>query len=55
MAQGRHFETGDELFAAIMDLTGTIEKGTLERVFLELMDSLAKYISTTGNSAGGNE
>jgi hypothetical protein len=55
MPQGRHFETGEELLAAILDLLGTIEKVTLETVFFEWMERLAKCISTNGEYVGGNE
>jgi hypothetical protein len=33
MLQGRYFETGDDVFATIMELAGAIDKTTLERVF----------------------
>jgi hypothetical protein len=55
MFQERHFETGDEHFAVIIDLTNTIEKVTLDKVFLEWMDRLAKYIRTNGDYVGGDE
>jgi hypothetical protein len=40
--QRQHFETGEELLAEIRDLLSTIEKVTLERVFLEWMDHVGK-------------
>jgi hypothetical protein len=55
MLRGRHFETGEELLAAIVDLLGTIEKVTLERAFLECMERLARCISTNGEYVGGDE
>jgi hypothetical protein len=54
MLQGRHFETGEELLAAIRDLLDTTEKVTLERVFLEWMERLAKSISISGEYVGGD-
>jgi hypothetical protein len=45
----------EELFAAIRDLLDTIEKATLERVFLEWMERLAKCISSNGEDVGGDE
>jgi hypothetical protein len=55
MLQGRHFETGDDFLAARMELTNTIEKATLERVFLEWMERLGKCISANGEHVGGDE
>jgi histone-lysine N-methyltransferase SETMAR len=55
MFQGRHFETGEERLAAMRDMLATIEKVTLERVFLEWMERLAKCISTFGEYVGGDE
>jgi hypothetical protein len=55
MLRGRHFETGEELWAAIRDLLGTIEKVTLARVFLKWMEGLAKSIRTSGEYVGGDE
>jgi hypothetical protein len=46
--QGQTFEDGDRLFDAIMTLTATIEKVTLERVFLEWMEILRRCIETNG-------
>jgi hypothetical protein len=55
MLQTRHFETGEELLAATPDLLDTMEKVTLERVFLESMERLEKNIRTNGESVGGYE
>jgi hypothetical protein len=55
MLQGRHVETEEKLLAAILDLLGILEKLTLERVFLEWMEMLAKCISTNGEYVGGDE
>jgi hypothetical protein len=44
--QGQHFEDGDQLFDAIMALTATNEKVSLQRVFLEWMERLRRYIDT---------
>jgi histone-lysine N-methyltransferase SETMAR len=44
--QGQHFEDGDQLFDAIMALTGTIEKVILQRVFLEWMERLRRCTDT---------
>jgi hypothetical protein len=38
-----------------MQLPGTVEKATLERVSLEWMERLGKYIGTNGEYAGGDE
>jgi hypothetical protein len=51
--QGQHFEDGDQLFDAIMSLTETIEKATLQRVFFEWMERLRRYIDTNGEYVGG--
>jgi hypothetical protein len=51
--QRQHFEDGDQLFDAIMVLTETIEKVTLQRVFLEWMERLRTDIGTNGEYAGG--
>jgi hypothetical protein len=53
--QGRHFETGEELLGAILDLLRTIQKVTVARVFLEWMERLAKCISTNDEYVGGDE
>jgi hypothetical protein len=50
--QGQHFEDRDQLFDAIMALTWTIEKVTLQRVFLEWMERLRRYIGTNGEYVG---
>jgi hypothetical protein len=55
MLQRRNLETGHELLSPILDLTGDIQKVTLERVFLEWMDRLAKCISINGVYIGGDE
>jgi hypothetical protein len=41
--------------AAILALLYTIEKVTLERVFLEWMEKLIKCLSTNGEYVGGDE
>jgi hypothetical protein len=51
--QGQHFEDGDQLFDANTALTGTIEKVTLQRVFLEWMERLRRCIDTNGEYVGG--
>jgi hypothetical protein len=51
--QGQHFTDGDQLFDAIMAVTGTIEKVTLQRVFLEWMERLRRWIDTNGEYIGG--
>jgi histone-lysine N-methyltransferase SETMAR len=51
--QGQHFEDGDQLFDPIIALTGTIEKLTLQRVFLEWMERLRRFIDTNGEYVGG--
>jgi hypothetical protein len=51
--QGQHFEDGDQLFDAIMALTGTIEKVILQRVFLEWMERLRRCIDTNDEWVGG--
>jgi hypothetical protein len=51
--QGQHFEDGNQLFDAIMALTGIIEKVTLQRVFLEWMERLRRCIDTNGEYVGG--
>jgi hypothetical protein len=55
MLQEPHFETADDLLAGRMDLTSTIEKVTLQRVFLDWMDRPAKCISTNDDDLGGDE
>jgi hypothetical protein len=55
MLQGCHFETGEGLLAATPALLDTIEKVTLERVFLEWMERLTKCLSTNGEYMGGDE
>jgi hypothetical protein len=51
--QGQHFEDGDQLFDAIMALTGIIEKVTLQRVFREWVERLRRCIETNGEYVGG--
>jgi hypothetical protein len=51
--QGQYFEDGDQLFDVIMALTGTIEKLTLQGVFLQWMERLRRCIDTNGEYAGG--
>jgi hypothetical protein len=51
--QGQHFEDGDQLFDALMALTETIEKVTLQRVFLEWMERLRRCTETNGEYVGG--
>jgi hypothetical protein len=51
--QGQHFKDGDQLFDAIMALTGTFAKVTLQRVFLEWMERLRRHIDTNGEYVGG--
>jgi hypothetical protein len=53
--QGQHFETRDDHFAALIELTGTSEKRIWERVFLEWREGLEKYISTDGEYVRGDE
>jgi hypothetical protein len=55
MLRGRHFGSGDEGLAAIIDPTGTNEKVTFETVFLEWMDRLAESISTNGDYVTGDK
>jgi hypothetical protein len=55
MLQGRHFETGEWLLAAMLALLDIIEKITLKRVFLEWMERLIKCLSTNGEYVGGDE
>jgi hypothetical protein len=50
--QGQHFEDGDQLFDAVIALTVTIEKVTFQRVFLEWMERLRRYIDTNGEYVG---
>jgi hypothetical protein len=38
-----------------MELAGVIERATLERVFLELMERLGKCTSIRGSDVGGDE
>jgi hypothetical protein len=51
--QEQHFEDGDQLFDAIMALTGNIEKVTLQKVFLEWMERLRRCIDINGEYVGG--
>jgi hypothetical protein len=51
--QGQHFEDGDHLFDAIIALTATIEKVTLQSVFLEWMKRLKRCIDTNSEYVGG--
>jgi hypothetical protein len=51
--QGQHFEDGDQLLDAIMAVTGTIEKVTLQRVLLERMERLRRCIDTNNEYIGG--
>jgi hypothetical protein len=55
MLQRRHFKAENSLFGPIMDLSGANEKVTLERVFLEWMDKLAKCLSANGDDVGADE
>jgi hypothetical protein len=50
---GQRFEDGDQLFDAVIARTGTIEKVTLQRVFLEWMKRLRRRIETNGEYVGG--
>jgi histone-lysine N-methyltransferase SETMAR len=50
--QGQHFETGEDLLAAMIELIGIIERATLEKVFLKWME---RCISTNGEYIGGDE
>jgi hypothetical protein len=50
--QGQHFENEDQLFDAIMALTGTIEKVTLQRVFLEWIERLRRCIDINDEYVG---
>jgi hypothetical protein len=52
--QGQYFEDGDQLFDLIIALAGTIEKVTLQKVFLERMERLRRYIDTKGEYVGGS-
>jgi hypothetical protein len=52
--QGQHFENGDRLFDAMMGLTGTIEKVTLQKMFLEWMERLRRCLETIGEYLGGS-
>jgi hypothetical protein len=52
---GGHFETGEGLLAAILALLDTIEKVTLEMVFLQWMERLTKCLSTNDEYVGGDE
>jgi hypothetical protein len=51
--QEQYFEDGDQPFDAIMFRTGTIEKVTLQRVFLEWMERVRRYIGTNGEYLAG--
>jgi hypothetical protein len=51
--QGQHFEDGDRPFDAIMAVTESIEKVTLQWVFLEWMERLRRCIDTNGEYVGG--
>jgi hypothetical protein len=55
MLQGRHFETYEGLLGAILPVLDTLEKVTLERVFLEWMERLTKCLSTRGEYVGRDE
>jgi histone-lysine N-methyltransferase SETMAR len=50
--QGQHFQDLDQLFDAITALTGTIEKVTWQRVFLEWMERLRRCIHTNDKHIG---
>jgi hypothetical protein len=51
--QGHHFEDGDQLYDAVIALTGIIDKVTLQRVFLEWIERLRRYIDTNGEYVRG--
>jgi hypothetical protein len=48
----QQFEDGDQLFDAVIALTWTIEKVTLQRAFLEWMERLRRCIDTNGDYVG---
>jgi hypothetical protein len=50
--QGQHFKAEDQLFDAIMGLTGIMEKVTFQRVFLEEMERLRRCIGTNDEYVG---
>jgi hypothetical protein len=51
--QGQHFDDGGQRFDAIIALTCTIGKVTLQMVFLEWTERLRRYIGTNGEYVGG--
>jgi hypothetical protein len=51
--QRQHFEDGDQLFDAIIALTGTIQKVTLQRAFLEWIERLRRCIDTNSEYLRG--
>jgi hypothetical protein len=51
--QGQHFGDGDQVFDAIMALTGTINKVSLQRAFLEWMERSRRCIDANGEYIGG--
>jgi histone-lysine N-methyltransferase SETMAR len=55
MLQSRHFETGENRVAAIIELAGPVEKPTLDRVFLEWVERFENCIGINSEDVGGDE
>jgi histone-lysine N-methyltransferase SETMAR len=47
---GTSFDEGEELLSAIVDILDSIEKATLNRVFLEWMERLRRCLDINGDS-----
>jgi hypothetical protein len=45
------FDEWRDIFSAVDDILNTIEKSTFDRVFLEWIDRLPRYIDTNGDYA----
>jgi hypothetical protein len=49
LLRGQSFETGEELLSAVKGISGSLEKSTLTKVFLEWMTMLERCIEINGD------
>jgi hypothetical protein len=52
LLRGESFETGERLLSAVEGISGSFEKRTVTKIFIEWMTGLERYIETDGDHVG---